>query len=506
MKRSQYARSLAALIALALLLSAMPAVVQADDRPTISIFLQMQSEFNPEDSPFLEQIQQATGVDIQLIMPPINSYAESLNLMIADGSYPDIIQMPSVTSAAYINSVDSGILLPLDGLIGQYANLTQYIDPSSYAALRASANGTLYGIARNTIDRLDGFIVRQDWLDNVGLSIPDSGIVTLDEFYDILYAFTYDDPDGNGINDTYGLIDRTPGGNLYPFIPYAFGCQGWQAHETTYAYMNEAQCLEHDNYKQVLAYTAKLWKDGLIDPVWPSSPGDEYRDRFYTGAAGLAYFFGGWIGTFENALKANYPDATVAYIAGVSGADGECIAGSSFPGNIYSFYSLSISCAGKEDAAIRILDYLLSDEGWDLMNYGVKGTHWDEDENGGKYALDAFGDYSKYRSFLTLLRRYDDPAYFVGLNLSPEQRAFATDAISKAMRLVKPDLSYGYAPAAAQETRLLEYNSELSIVRSKIIVGELPIDAWDDALTKWYDAGGRQVVEDMNTFIAANQQ
>ena len=28
---------------------------------------------------------------------------------------------------------------------------------------------------------------------------------TVEDVYDMLYKFTYDDPDGNGANDTYGL-------------------------------------------------------------------------------------------------------------------------------------------------------------------------------------------------------------------------------------------------------------------------------------------------------------
>ena len=47
----------------------------------------------------------------------------------------------------------------------------------------------------------EGLLVRKDWLDKLGLAAP----TTLDELYDVLYAFTYNDPDGNGKNDTYGL-------------------------------------------------------------------------------------------------------------------------------------------------------------------------------------------------------------------------------------------------------------------------------------------------------------
>lgn len=44
-------------------------------------------------------------------------------------------------------------------------------------------------------------IIRQDWLDNLGLEAP----TNMDEFEAVIKAFTEDDPDGNGKNDTYGF-------------------------------------------------------------------------------------------------------------------------------------------------------------------------------------------------------------------------------------------------------------------------------------------------------------
>lgn len=496
-------KTLALFFLTAVLLGILSSVV-AEDVPTISIFLEMPSEFDPNGNPFVAQIEAATGVHIEWVLPPINSYEESLNLTMADGNYPDIIQFPLLTGAAYINAIESDVLLPLDGLLPDYENLVNYVDPASYMALKASAGGTLYGIARNTIVRQDGWLIRKDWCDRLGITLPEDGLLTLDEFYNILYAFTYDDPDGNGVQDTWGITESA-GGLLLPFAAYAFGCRGWQAHEGAYSYMNEIYCQEHDAYKNALAFTARLWADGVIDPTWPTSVGNAFRDRFYTGAAGMARFFGGWIGIYEEGLKANFPDAEVAYIVGIKDEEGNCIAGSAYGGDIYSFYGLTLSAKGKEDACLRVLNYLLSDEGWDLMNYGVKGLHWDEDENGNKYATENYGEYETCRSYLTLLRRYTDPSYFVGINLKPEQKAFAESAIERAVAITVPDLAYGYSPASAQETALLEYNSELEVVRSKIIVGELPVDAWDAALAKWYEMGGQQVIDDTVAFIEGNQ-
>ncbi|MBO1722884.1 sugar ABC transporter substrate-binding protein, partial [Extibacter sp. GGCC_0201] len=61
--------------------------------------------------------------------------------------------------------------------------------------------GKLKGIACAPGEQLWSFLIRQDWLDNLGLYMP----TTAEELLDVMRAFTFDDPDGNGKDDTYGF-------------------------------------------------------------------------------------------------------------------------------------------------------------------------------------------------------------------------------------------------------------------------------------------------------------
>lgn len=49
-----------------------------------------------------------------------------------------------------------------------------------------------------------GIIYRKDWADNLGLEAP----TNVDEVFEMARAFTEDDPDGNGQDDTIGLVPR----------------------------------------------------------------------------------------------------------------------------------------------------------------------------------------------------------------------------------------------------------------------------------------------------------
>ena len=70
---------------------------------------------------------------------------------------------------------------------------------------------TQYSVANTLI------VMRQDWLDNLGLSYPQ----TLDEMKDVMLAFTNDDPDGDGQNNTYGYTAEKPG--QFDWVFFAYG-------------------------------------------------------------------------------------------------------------------------------------------------------------------------------------------------------------------------------------------------------------------------------------------
>ena len=54
----------------------------------------------------------------------------------------------------------------------------------------AVSDGQLYGVPRNSVMRTDGWLVRDDWLQAVGIELEDCSTVTKQEFYDILYALS----------------------------------------------------------------------------------------------------------------------------------------------------------------------------------------------------------------------------------------------------------------------------------------------------------------------------
>ena len=94
---------------------------------------------------------------------------------------------------------------------GAFWDLSEYLDDSEKFPNLSQVNketlkgltvgGEVIGIPRVRELGRYGFSYRQDWADKLGLGTPE----TIQDVYDMLYAFTYNDPDGNNVDDTYGM-------------------------------------------------------------------------------------------------------------------------------------------------------------------------------------------------------------------------------------------------------------------------------------------------------------
>ena len=126
-----------------------------------------------------------------------------LSTAIMSGDYPDVFR---INGSEYQNMVDSGAIADISEVFEKYASdeLKEYMNYDGGMALNSLyVDGALYGLPKVTDPYSSTHMmwIRQDWLDNLGLQIP----TTMDELKEVAYAFTYNDPDGDGQNNTYGL-------------------------------------------------------------------------------------------------------------------------------------------------------------------------------------------------------------------------------------------------------------------------------------------------------------
>jgi putative aldouronate transport system substrate-binding protein len=458
------------------------------------------------DHLMIKKLEEQTNTKLTFEVPPYKNYEERMTLMFASGSSK--VDMAFFNyygyETLYRDTIKDGAILPITKWVQQAANLQDYIDPVSWFGAQGP-DGEIYGVPGNTYTRIDGWLIRLDWLENVGLSLPPDNELTLDALNEILKRFSEDDPNRSGKKDTCGITRRSAQGVLDPLFLHAFDVIGWDENTGRYPYMHLMYSLEHNNYKDALAHTAWLWEHGYIDPNWPANESVSDLERFVKGIAGMVGSFAGHMDTTESQTLANFPEARVGYVSLVKASDTDTRTGvrSPYGSNTYFNWVITRAAAGKEAAIVDFLDYTVSDEGYTLLLFGVEGIHYSMD-NGSMTVTDLYETEIRPIRGLSMPRRYNDVRLYVLPNLSDEKETRVNSLLERAQSLVLPSLDKGYIPAIAGDRSFIEAKSELDVVRTKIILGELPVDAWDTALQKWYEAGGRKYVEEINRFIKNN--
>ncbi len=492
-------KNLLRLLSLALVLTMLVSVPASAEEPyEFTVMANFFGSLKEDQQAYLADLEQKLNIKIKPIAPASSAYTEALQMMLAGQEYADLVLYLNVNDKVFLDAVKSGLYLPLNEYLKDCPNLTAYSYDISWDTLKVLGDENIYAVPRTSIARADGYAFRQDWMENLGIDYVDSDYLTVDELYDILYAFTYKDPDGNGKDDTYGLAMATNGGTMAPEFRYAFGLTGWQEYDGQY--MDLMYSREHDNFKRCLEFTHKLWEDGLIDPDWPTIDNVVMDDRFYAGMTGFHFYFpGNMAAALEKGAQVN-PEFALYFTPGVVETEGQVFAGGAFSTGFWGAWAVS-STAKEPERIMQMLDYLLSDEGWPEAKYGLKDLCWTENDG----VVEATEQYNSSPIGGYFLRRNNDAGFFVSLALDPVERAKTERRIQLCIDQCKFPLDGGYRAPVKDDPTFIDYEKYMSIEIAKIITGERPVDDWDELLNGWYEAGGDQYIEEMRAFISASQ-
>ena len=337
----------------------------------------------PDDWVGYDIIREKLGIDLKLTMLPSNESDQDVRIQAA-GAANELPDLFMVRRPVLTNLVKQGLVAQVDDCFEKMPVRTaQQYDASSIA--HTTINGHVYGFASpGAIAKNEGLLVRKDWLDKLGLEIP----TTLDEFIEVARAFTFDDPDGNGRDDTYGYgafveTDATlkgyPGSRLWPIMG-AFGVEGLWSFDSETAGLS---IYKPEFYDFMVALKA-MCDEGLIDPNWLSYKKDDFRAAWKQGRFGMMYEQNAAYAATANyaPFDKNFPDGEWIVIDAITGPEGHAAIGA-YDMN-YRIYAVSQKAvdAGKLDKICELLEWMSSDEGYYLLGWGQEGVNYVLDENG----------------------------------------------------------------------------------------------------------------------------
>lgn len=338
----------------------------------------------PEDWVAYQIIKDELNINLKIVILPGTQADQDtkINTAAASNSLPDLFfanrdAWYKITDASLTANVEE--LLPLM----PERTKTHYGDPDR--SKQVMYNGHIYGLADpGNLVQTDAMVIRQDWLDKLGLEAPK----TLDEFLVVAKAFTNDDPDGNGKKDTYGLCAFLDGNGLnaaglgprFDFVYGAYGVAGtWDLTSKGDFGLN----VRDPNYMKATEFIKQMNDEGVIDPDWPTLKKDEFRVHWKQGKCGMMQENFAALSTKSNYadFDANFPDGEWVPFDPPKGPDGASSAGVTIqPARIYAVSQKAID-EGKGPAIARLLEWMAAD-GYMLLAFGQEGVNYNLDANG----------------------------------------------------------------------------------------------------------------------------
>ena len=340
--------------------------------------------------PIMQKIYDETGVDFNFAGAMGQAaYDKQLKIKVNIGEAPDVFFMATGTDMSQVNLwAKQGAILPLDEYFGDYPNLKKIFETDQFKNLKV--NGNHYFIPRLTTASNWAMYCRQDWITNLqndedgaykDVKMPATdGSFTLEDFAYLMEAFTLGDPDMNGVNDTYGF---TLGTEIFWGLPIynAFGVQpDWALVEGEEELKYQYETEEFYNY---LLYMRKLFADGYLDPTFNENTDTLKRSKFQEGKCGLLIDNGSDFIPYilQNAIFGADDVMMVAPPVGTVNTGKQGVGGFTNFGGWWGGFFISSNCKNVE-GALKLFDYIFSEEGSKLISYGIEGIHYTVGENG----------------------------------------------------------------------------------------------------------------------------
>ncbi|GAA4427744.1 extracellular solute-binding protein [Georgenia halophila] len=473
---------------------------------TISIMAPLLSSTAPDPEGEVQSaIEEYSGQDLDITWVPNSNYTDRLNVVMASDDIPHVMVVQGKTGA-FTQAAEAGAYWNLTEYLDDYENLTP---ENEDVRLASSVNGQSYGIYRMRDAMRAAVIIRKDWLENLGLEEPQS----VEDLYNLAQAFTENDPDGNGKDDTTGLIIPQWSGygnhSPYDLIETWFGTPNrWGVDESGELY----PAFEDPAFIEALNFVKDMVDNGYINSDFATMDSATWNDPFFNGEGGIIIDVSSRALQLTGLFKEQYPDTYGDYVTMVGNLEGPDGQLNAYPTSGYSgFISIPKASVQTEEQLHQVLSFLndmSAKKGQVLLNNGIEGVNF-EVQDGQAVAINAddpeveviSNDTTAFAQIGTQSNGY--LAYPAKPEGEPEQ---ALD--DRRTEMHASDLeSAVYDPAAAlvSETyteRGAVLDQIITDARIQYLAGQIDEEGLRAEIQRWRDQGGEQIVQEMNELYA----
>ena len=483
----------------------------------LSSAIQFENGDTIEDNIYIDRYLSDLGINLTYDwVVAEEQFDQKMNVSITSGDLPDLMWLKSQQLKEL---AQEGKLYDLTELFDTYAN--QYAKDTLCADMlqfdTAKIDGKLYAIPHtaSSFDSLGVLFIRTDWLEKLNLEEP----TNLEELEAIIEAFVTQDPDGNGIDDTFGVsmqkdfwkhAHSTGAGLFYGYHAYP---QAWIKLEDGTVGYGSVQPQMKDALLKLQEWYAKGW----IDPEFNVKDKAKAKEIVSAGKVGVVFGTMSSAGAHLDASVVNDPNADWKAYPVLSADDEPAKPITKMP--VTRYYAVSAECEHPEFIS-KLLNWShqsaygeqednslsISPTGIAIWQYNVIG-----DENPGKN-LNAFkkirtafetGDPSilnteerGYYDRILTWRNDKNPDGWTQDRIFGENSSFAVieKYVDEGNYIVNE--FYG-TPTDSMSKYMATLEAMEAEVFTSIVMGE-DISAFDKYVEDFYALGGTQITEEVN--------
>ena len=440
-----------------------------------------------------------TGIHIEFIHPTIGQENEQFNLMIASRELPDMVEWAwQYYTGGAEKAIDDNIIIKLNDLMdANTPNFKKAMENQDYDRQSKTDTGIYFGFPALNVGpyrTFGGILIRKDLLDKADLEVP----VTIDEWETVLRTFK-----DMGIEYPF-----TGDSNMFAMGYVNTFNNAFHVGKTLYINNDVVKYGPIEPaYQEWIALMNRWYEEGLLDKDYATNGAAAVNAKMIDGTAGACFgYIGGHLGTYlasnensdYNLVGAPYPSATKGELASFAALE---------PDANDPFLAITTACKDPE-AATQWADFWYSDEGVDMINFGVKGESYNMVDGKHVYTDEILHnpDGLSIREALSLYCRATDAAPGFRQDQEYLEQYYPYQQQMDALNLWAESTDNVRKHTMPAVSPLLEESSEISILETdistyvsenvvKFVQGTRPMSEFDDFVSTLKSMGVDRYIE-----------
>ena len=448
----------------------------------------------------VQLMEEATGVHLNWTLIDQDAYAEKFSITLAAGDFPDYFGVPDTMVSGGIDAlVDQDIcidLMPmLDDWLPDFKNGI-FSSNEDYRKGLISDTGHLTTIKSYENQSTMGLYIRQDWLDQLGLEVPE----TFDELHDVLLAFKNDIP---GCDYPMLLTQNWDYSNNGFVGGYDTSGYGTSSDLSYFVQDGKVQAgILSENYKEYVQMLRDWFAEGILgEPSMNMQNMFPINSYILSSQCGFAF---GQSDTLSESSKqqagGTYDMEPIKAIVREKGDTFKLYANKGQTGN--GGWAITTACEYPEEAA-KVINWMWTEDGYKAMNFGIEGETYNMVDGKVQYT-DLITN--NPNGFNAMFNTCSEIAFFdLPFDCAMERKAatFSNEAEAKAQEVWRANTSnemqyYGSLSVPESEkygTIASDLSTKAAETVSKFITGDKPMEEWDAFIEELKGIGIDQCIQ-----------